>query len=67
MSATKTVIGELDVVALRNTVDDFPAGTSGTVVSMFPSCMWVEVVDESDESGFGFRNRRRLVSGRFVV
>jgi hypothetical protein len=53
MSATKTVIGELDVVTLRNTVDDFPAGTRGTVVSMFPSRMWVEVVDESDEWRFG--------------
>lgn len=33
MSMTQTVIGELDVVALINPVERWPAGTEGTVVS----------------------------------
>jgi hypothetical protein len=52
MSITETVIGEHDVVILRIPVEAFPAGTRGAVVSMFPSHMWVEVVDKSDDWGF---------------
>lgn len=49
MITTQTFIGELDVVALRNTVDGWPAGTRGTVVEMFPSHRWVEIVHEDGE------------------
>lgn len=52
MSITESVIGEHDVVTLRNPVEGFPAGTRGAVVSMFPTRMWVEVADESDDWGF---------------
>jgi hypothetical protein len=53
MNTTKTVIGEHDVVVLRNPVRGFPAGTRGAVVSMFPSHRWVEVVDESNDWEYG--------------
>jgi hypothetical protein len=43
MSTTKTAIGEHDVVALREPVDDWPAGTEGTVISVFRTHRWVEV------------------------
>ena len=49
MTTTETVIGELDVVTLRNPVDGWPAGTRGVVVSVFPTNMWVEVADEQGE------------------
>jgi hypothetical protein len=51
MSVTRTDIGEHDVVALRNPVEGFPAGTEGAVISMFPTHRWVEVEDESDDWG----------------
>jgi hypothetical protein len=50
MSTTQTVIGEHDVVTLRNSVDGWPAGTEGTVVSVFPTHRWVEVGDGQGES-----------------
>lgn len=49
MSITQTFIGEYDVVALRNSVDGWPAGTEGTVVSMFPTHRWVEIVHDDGE------------------
>jgi hypothetical protein len=52
MSATEMTVGEHDVVTLRTPVENFPAGTRGAVVSMFPTHRWVEVVDDSDEWGF---------------
>jgi hypothetical protein len=52
MSATQTIIGEHDVVTLRTPVDRWPSGTRGAVVSVFPSHMWVEIIDETDEWGF---------------
>jgi hypothetical protein len=52
MSITESVIGEHDVVTLRNPVEGVPAGTNGAVISTFPTRMWVEVADESDEWGF---------------
>jgi hypothetical protein len=52
MSTTEMTIGEHDVVTLRTPVEDFPAGTRGAVVSMFPTHRWVEVADDSDEWGF---------------
>jgi predicted SPOUT superfamily RNA methylase MTH1 len=52
MSIAKTVIGEHDVVTLRNPVEGFPAGTRGAVIVMSPKEIWVEVVDESDDWGY---------------
>lgn len=49
MSTTPMIIGEHDVVALRNSVEGWPAGTKGAVVAIFPSDMWVEVVNESGD------------------
>jgi hypothetical protein len=49
MSTTQTIIDEHDVVTLSNPVDGWPAGTKGTVVSMFPSHRWVEIVHEDGE------------------
>ena len=49
MSTTRTMIGEHDVVALRKPVDGWPAGTEGTVISVFPTHRWVEVGEGQDD------------------
>ncbi|MGH2938501.1 MAG: hypothetical protein ACRDPE_10315 [Solirubrobacterales bacterium] len=49
MSTTETFIGEHDVVTLRKPVEGWPVGTRGTVVSMFPSHRWVEIVHDDGE------------------
>ncbi|MBS1676068.1 MAG: hypothetical protein JST08_01665 [Actinobacteria bacterium] len=49
MSATRTVIGEHDVVALLNAVDGRPKGTEGAVVDDQPTRKWVEVANERGE------------------
>lgn len=49
MITTQTSIDEHDVVTLRKPVDGWPAGTRGTVIEMFPSHRWVEIVHENGE------------------
>jgi hypothetical protein len=49
MSATKTIIGEHDVVALLSPVDGWPEGTEGAVIDDRPSRKWVEVANERGE------------------
>jgi hypothetical protein len=49
MSTTHLAIDELDVVALQNVADGWPAGTEGTVVSDLGSHMWVEIGNEHGE------------------
>jgi hypothetical protein len=49
MSTTRTVIGELDVVALLNPVGDWPAGTRGTVIYDHPDVKLVEICNEFGE------------------
>lgn len=50
MTTTKTAIGEHDMVTLRRSVDGWPGGTKGTVISVFPTHRWVEVGDGQGES-----------------
>lgn len=52
MNTTEAVIGEHDIVILRNPAEGWPAGTRGTVISMFPTHRWVEVADESNDWGY---------------
>ena len=49
MSATQTVIGEHDVVALLNSIDGWPAGTKGTVIIDEPALKFVEISNELGE------------------
>jgi hypothetical protein len=50
MSATQTVIGEHDVVALLNPVGGWPAGTKGTVIIDEPALKFVEISNEFGEA-----------------
>lgn len=50
MSATRTAIGEHDVVFLLNPVEGWPAGTRGTVISDDPDFKLVEVSNEFGEA-----------------
>ncbi|MBS1863640.1 MAG: hypothetical protein JSS68_18240 [Actinobacteria bacterium] len=50
MSITGTEIGELDVVVLLNSVDGWPVGTKGTVVSDDPALKLIEVSNELGEA-----------------
>jgi hypothetical protein len=45
MSATRTIIGDQDVVALLNDVDEWAAGTEGTVLGDGETFKTVEIVD----------------------
>jgi hypothetical protein len=49
MSTTDIRIGEVDVVALRNSVGTWAAGTTGTVVADLGSHLWVEISNELGE------------------
>jgi hypothetical protein len=40
--------GELDVVAFREQVGRWPAGTEGTIVETFPESALIEVGEEGD-------------------
>jgi hypothetical protein len=48
MTGTRRVIEEHDVVRLLAPVDRWPAGTEGTVVSVYHDAMLVEVDGEGD-------------------
>jgi hypothetical protein len=50
MTATQTVIGEHDVVALLTAVEGWPAGTKGTVIIDEPALKFVEISNEFGES-----------------
>ena len=43
MTSVKHAISEHDVVALREGVSDWPAGTIGTVVSVYDGVLLVEI------------------------
>lgn len=47
MAPVKHQIAEHDVVALREPVDAWPAGTSGTVVSDYGATKLIEISDDS--------------------
>jgi hypothetical protein len=47
MATVKHVIEEHDVVAMREPIETWPAGTTGTVVSMYDDAALVEV-DQDD-------------------
>lgn len=50
MSTTRTVIGELDVVALLTPFGGWPAGTEGTVICSDPDFKLVEICNEFGEA-----------------
>lgn len=50
MSTTRSVIGELDVVALLTPVGAWPIGTEGTVISNDPDFKLVEICNEFGEA-----------------
>jgi len=47
MATVRHQIAEHDVVALREPVDAWPAGTSGTVVSDYGETKLIEISDDS--------------------
>ncbi len=55
MSTTKHPIEEHDVVALRTPIGSWPAGTTGTVVSLYEDAGLVEVA-EDDPPGSALDN-----------
>ena len=55
MATTKHAIEEDDVVALRVPIGSWPAGTTGTAVSLYEDSALVEVA-EDDPPGFALDN-----------